>query len=1080
MKHLLCSVFLGFAIALVLWAGASNGVVNRYVEDFTTTQYKDTLNTTAWWDTVAGELKLPPFELTLTGSYDTPGYAHGIALSGDYAYVADGFAGLQVIDITDTANPSLAGSYNTLDYAWGVAISGDYAYVADDEFGLQVIDISNPTNPLLAGNYDTPGNARSVAVSGDCAYVVDYTTGLQVIDISDPTNPSLAGSYDTPGFASGVAIAGDFVYVADYAYGLQVIDISDPTNPSLAGSYNTPSNARGVALSGDFAYVADHGSGLQVIDISDPTSPTLAGSYDTPNYAFGVAITGDFAYVADNTSGVHVIEINDPTNPLHAGSYDTPDNARGVTVSGDCAYVVDFASGLQLIKIGDSISPSLAGSYDTPSYAYGVAISGDYAYVADAYSGLQVIDISDPTSPSFAGSYSTSSSAQSVAISGDYAYVAIYPAAFKVIDISDPTSPTLAGSEGGASDSWGVAVSGDYAYVADDYFGLKVIDISDPTSPTLAGSYSTVVDEALSVAISGDYAYVANRSPGLLVIDISDPTSPTLAGSYDTPGDARHVAISGNYAYVADAYSGLQVIDISDPTNPSIAGSYDTPGAAYGVAISGDYACVADYSSGLQVIDISDPTIPTLAGSYNTPDDAYGIAVSGDCAYVADFTSGLQVIQISQRIVNPSKNAGQSLAFDSLEDDILWVRLASTQTDSISWEISADNGTNWQGILPDGAWNLTANPGSDLVWRSTHVYLEAQSAVNPTCTALEIEWLGSSGVIDSIVDVPNDQGKQTSITWTRSGYDYLGSPTPITEYAVYRKIDNGLSSIPVLETSEPGKKDIIHSDGLSASELAYPPGDWHFLMTLPACCEWSYAVVVPTLADSTVAEGMYYTTFFVRAFTETLGVYFDSPPDSGYSVDNLSPHIPESFAVAYNTGIGNELSWEACPDDDFQYFCVYREESEDFDPAPGNLVHTTTGTDWLDTVAEGWRCYYKITAVDFSGNESDPASAETATAIADPVVPERFRLYACIPNPFNPATVISYDVPPGGGRVSIRIYDVSGRLVRTLVDKEETAGRKTASWDGRDNRGKQAATGVYFYRMQAPGFEKTIKMTLLK
>jgi hypothetical protein len=95
-------------------------------------------------------------------------------------------------------------------------------------------------------------------------------------------------------------------------------------------------------------------------------------------------------------------------------------------------------------------------------------------------------------------------------------------------------------------------------------------------------------------------------------------------------------------------------------------------------------------------------------------------------------------------------------------------------------------------------------------------------------------------------------------------------------------------------------------------------------------------------------------------------------------------------------------------------------------------------------------------------------------------MPAAFGLAQNFPNPFNPTTVISYDVPAGGGRVSIRIYDVGGRLIRTLVDATETAGRKSVAWHGLDDRGSGVATGVYFYQMKATGFEKTHKMVLLK
>jgi hypothetical protein len=108
--------------------------------------------------------------------------------------------------------------------------------------------------------------------------------------------------------------------------------------------------------------------------------------------------------------------------------------------------------------------------------------------------------------------------------------------------------------------------------------------------------------------------------------------------------------------------------------------------------------------------------------------------------------------------------------------------------------------------------------------------------------------------------------------------------------------------------------------------------------------------------------------------------------------------------------------------------------------------------------------------------------SQAAVSVNDDVSssPERFALYQNVPNPFNPTTWIRYEVPSGGGVVSITIYDVEGRLVRTLISGSHTAGPKTLAWDGKDDRGKNVVSGVYFYRMLAPGFDRTMKMVLLR
>ena len=93
------------------------------------------------------------------------------------------------------ANPVLIGQWPGLPRgsALSVALSGNYAYVADSGAGLQVIDVSNPANPVRVGGYDTSGYAQDVAVSGNYAYVADDGGGLQVIDVSNPANPVRVG-----------------------------------------------------------------------------------------------------------------------------------------------------------------------------------------------------------------------------------------------------------------------------------------------------------------------------------------------------------------------------------------------------------------------------------------------------------------------------------------------------------------------------------------------------------------------------------------------------------------------------------------------------------------------------------------------------------------------------------------------------------------------------------------------------------------------------------------------------------------------------------------------------------------------
>jgi hypothetical protein len=139
----------------------------------------------------------------------------------------------------------------------------------------------------------------------------------------------------------------------------------------------------------------------------------------------------------------------------------------------------------------------------------------------------------------------------------------------------------------------------------------------------------------------------------------------------------------------------------------------------------------------------------------------------------------------------------------------------------------------------------------------------------------------------------------------------------------------------------------------------------------------------------------------------------------------------------------------------------------------------------LDEAVGGFRTFYRC-AVDptfdcplvgppsLSAFEDAPSKSETPRPAAT------FGLQQNVPNPFNPSTKISFAVPEGGGNVALRIYDVTGRLVRTLVDGYEPAGTRTVDWHGKNDHGQPVASGTYFYQMTAPTFSEKKKMVLLK
>lgn len=315
--------------------------------------------------------------------------------------------------------------------------------------------------------------------------------------------------------------------------------------------------------------------------------------------------------------------------------------------------------------------------------------------------------------------------------------------------------------------------------------------------------------------------------------------------------------------------------------------------------------------------------------------------------------------------------------------------------------------------------------------------------------------------ISAVTDVLNDQGRRVRVAWLPSNYDAPGSAQPILSYSIYRRVDAAKAG-----------------DGGEAVErvvCATAPGEWDFVLNLPAAGESTYRTLAGTLCDSTAA-GLCWSVFFVRAHTAVPTTFYDSRPDSGWSVDNLAPGAPAGLVVAY--GAANQLTWLPAPEADFRYFKVYRGAAAGFTPAPENLVHMTAETSWLDAAGD-FAAHYLVAAVDFAGNEG-PAAAPTATSGAGGLPGAVTALGRNTPNPFNPRTVIAFSLAQPE-IVELSVHDVAGRRLRTLVSGQALpAGAHEAMWDGLDQDGRPAPAGVYFCTLRTPTHRESRPMALVR
>ena len=308
--------------------------------------------------------------------------------------------------------------------------------------------------------------------------------------------------------------------------------------------------------------------------------------------------------------------------------------------------------------------------------------------------------------------------------------------------------------------------------------------------------------------------------------------------------------------------------------------------------------------------------------------------------------------------------------------------------------------------------------------------------------------------ITSIADVKNDQGKQVFLRFAASPYDHLGSGIPISNYLVYRK----LPADALLGRLEQPRAANLGTSARDAEPFGTTMAGWADVATVTATTDPEYNVVVPTLADSN-GTGPNRATFLVRALTGTPGIYYDSAPDSGYSVDNLPPAVPAPFTAAYTSG-ATHLHWGANSEADFWYYRVYRGSSVEFVPGPANLITTRSDTGYVDPGPAG--SFYKLSAVDVNGNEGGYAAlGPDGTLDVGDGGAFVFALVGVRPNPSRGEGLSVAFTLPAAAPARLEVLDVSGRRVVAREVGSLGPGRHTLDLA----EGRRLAPGLYLVRL---------------
>jgi len=193
-------------------------------------------------------------------------------------------------------------------------------------------------------------------------------------------------------------------------------------------------------------------------------------------------------------------------------------------------------------------------------------------------------------------------------------------------------------------------------------------------------------------------------------------------------------------------------------------------------------------------------------------------------------------------------------------------------------------------------------------------------------------------------------------------------------------------------------------------------------------------------------------------------------------IDTLPPAAPTGFiAEVLDLANGILLTWNKNIEDDLSYYTIYKANINGFEPDTTNILVRTNDTTFVDNEILEGSYYYKISATDYSGNESDFADASVIVGVDEKInLPAEYSLEQNYPNPFNPSTKISYSIKLSG-EVNIMVYNFLGQKVATLIEGYKEPGKYSIIFNASD-----LPSGVYFYSIRTRNYFAIKKMMLLR
>jgi hypothetical protein len=690
--------------------------------------------------------------------------------------------------------------------------------------------------------------------------------------------------------------------------------------------------------------------------------------------------------------------------------------------------------------------------------------------------------------------FQESSQIVDLAISGNTAYCLVKlptgEGMVRVLNIENLSIPVILGSVTWPNGQPGsLVLSAAKVYVTEGALGLRIVNVANPASPTLLGQVVAPGAITNDVAVSGSFAFLADANQGLHIVDVSDPQNPTIIGGVDTPGNATGIAVLGTRAYIADyALSGLQIVDVSNPNAPAIVGSIVTPGSAVNVTLSGSLAYVSDGEQGVQIINVLDPGSPAIVANIPAPPGSQvsDVTIMGPLAFLASGNEGVHEYDVSdpavpafvQRVLtrgptvrvlhsegsrifasyqlSPFRRGFDAFYISPPQDPPILGSLSMQYVSSMATSGSTACLVDYSGL------NVVdvSDPASPQL--QGHLVTEA----NDVALSGSVAYVAAGAEGFKIVDVSDPQ--QPSVIATvpdTTGYGVAA--VQVSGSMAY--VGYYLAGLRIFDVSDPFQPVGVATLSIPCSRMAVSGSRAYF--------GYGNQIVVMDVSDPALPQqlGFVYTPSLIRDITEDGSVLYLGMHSGLGVVDASDPtdpvfvtEMPMMEATVFHVAVSGSFLYMATGS--WVAGLVIVDITQ---PSVPRVIGNIEGLAF--SVATSGDVVY------VGGDEFLIVPIQClATAGVTPGSSIRSAMLgAARPNPTRDASVIPFAVSKSG-MVTLRVYDLAGREVRTLVNEPMQEGSHTAIWDGRNGWGVPVTAGIYFFHLSSPGFTASQKLVRIR